>query len=93
MVTPGRMIAPPPIQTLRPMWIGRPNSNPEALPAASRGLDGCESNPEVSLSRRSQRYAQVIDITHVHLGAGAAVVQAFFFCASNHSIEPGWGTG
>jgi hypothetical protein len=40
----------------------------------------------------SQRYAQVIDITHLHLGAGAAMVQPFFFCASNHSIEPGWGT-
>jgi hypothetical protein len=40
----------------------------------------------------SQRYAQVIDIMHTHLGAGAAMVQPFFFCASNHSIEPGWGT-
>jgi hypothetical protein len=40
----------------------------------------------------SQRYAQVIDIRHTHLGSGAAMVQPFFFCASNHSIEPGWGT-
>ena len=35
--TPGRMIAPPPIQTLRPMRTGRPNSRPEARPASSRG--------------------------------------------------------
>jgi len=40
----------------------------------------------------SQRHPQVIDIMHTHLGAGAAMVQAFFFCSSNHSIEPGWGT-
>ena len=49
-----------------------------------------------SLSRAaSQRYAQVIDITHTHLGARGAMVQPFFFCASthsNHSTEPGWGT-
>lgn len=37
MLTPGRMIAPPPIQTLRPMRMGRPNSNPAARPAGSRG--------------------------------------------------------
>jgi hypothetical protein len=35
----------------------------------------------------------VIDIAHVHLGAGAAPVQPFFFCAWNHSTEPGWGHG
>jgi hypothetical protein len=35
----------------------------------------------------------VIDIAHVHLGAGAALVQPLFFCAANHSTEPGWGTG
>jgi len=29
---------------------------------------------------------------HTHLGAVAAMVQPFFFSASNHSIEPGWGT-
>jgi hypothetical protein len=40
----------------------------------------------------SQRHAQVINIMHTHLGAGAAMVQPFFFCASSHSIEPGWGT-
>jgi len=40
----------------------------------------------------SQRHAQVIDIMHTHLGAGAAMAQPFFFCSSNHSIEPGWGT-
>jgi hypothetical protein len=60
------------------------------------GLQGWTgANPTLKFPSRaaSQRYAQVIDITHVHLGAGAAVVQAFFFCASNHSIEPGWGTG
>jgi hypothetical protein len=27
-----------------------------------------------------------------HLGAGDTMVQPFFFCASNHSTEPGWGT-
>ncbi len=37
IATPGRIIASPPIYTLRPMRIGRPNSNPEALLAASRG--------------------------------------------------------
>src|SRR6516162_11069241 len=37
----------------------------------------------------SQRHAQVIDIMHTHLGAGAAMVQPFFFCASDHSTEPG----
>ena len=36
ILTPGRIIAPPPIHTLRPMRIGRPNSNPEALLTASR---------------------------------------------------------
>jgi hypothetical protein len=37
--------------------------------------------------------AQVIDIRHTQLAVGAAMVQPFFFsCASNHSIEPGWGT-
>ena len=39
------------------------------------------------------RYAQVICIMQTYLGAGAAMVQPFFFCcASNHSTEPGWGT-
>jgi hypothetical protein len=37
MLTPGRMIAPPPIQTLRPMRMGRPNSKPAARSAGSRG--------------------------------------------------------
>ena len=36
--------------------------------------------------------AQVIAVTHTHLGAGAAMVQPFFSRASSHSIEPGWST-
>jgi hypothetical protein len=51
------------------------------------------TDPNVNLSPApSQRYVQVIDIMHTHLGAGAAMVQPFFFCASDHSTEPGWGT-
>ena len=46
-----------------------------------------------SLSRTaSQRYAQVIDMTHTHLGAIGAMGSAFLFSASNHSTEPGCGT-
>jgi hypothetical protein len=64
-----------------------------AMEVGSAGLAG--ANPDLKFPSRSasQRYAQVIDITHVHLGAGAAMVQPFFFCASNHSIEPGAYTG
>jgi hypothetical protein len=36
--------------------------------------------------------AQVIAVTHTHFGAGAAMVQPFFSCASSHFIKPGWGT-
>ena len=43
-----------------------------------------------NLKSPSPRF-QVIEIMHTHLGAAAAMVQPFFFCASNHSIEPGWG--
>ena len=50
------------------------------------------TDPNLNLSPApSQRYVQVIDIMHTHLGAGAAMAQPFFFCASDHSIEPGWG--
>jgi hypothetical protein len=34
----------------------------------------------------------LIAVMHTHLGAGAAMVQPYFFCASDHSTEPGWGT-
>jgi hypothetical protein len=37
MRTPGRMIAPPPIQTLQPMLTGQPDSIPVRRSAASRG--------------------------------------------------------
>jgi hypothetical protein len=54
---------------------------------------GAKSKPEVSLSRPPPGgMLTVIDITHVHLGAGAALVQPFSFCSANHSTEPGWGT-
>jgi hypothetical protein len=46
ILTPGRIIAPRPIHTLRPMRIGRPNSNPEALLTASQWVIGGEDlNP------------------------------------------------
>ena len=49
--------------------------------------------PEVSNPRRLQRYAQIIDIIHTHLGARGAMIQPFFLCSAwNHSTEPGWGT-
>ena len=52
------------------------------------------ANPTLKFPSRvaSQRYAQVIAVMHTDLGAGAAMVQPWFSCASNHSIEPGWGT-
>ena len=59
------------------------------------GYAGAGASTDPNLKSRScaasQRHAQVIDIMHTHLGAGAAMVQPFYFCASNHSIEPGWG--
>jgi hypothetical protein len=60
------------------------------------GLQGWTgANPTLKFSSRaaSQRYAQVIDITNVHLDAEAALVHPLFFCAANHPTEPGWGTG
>ena len=56
-----------------------------------QGLGEYGSNLNLSPAP-SQRYVQVIDIMHTHLGAGAAMAQPFFFCASDHSTEPGWGT-
>ena len=38
MVTPGRMIAPPPIHTFSPITTGRPNSRPQAPRSPSRRL-------------------------------------------------------
>ena len=38
--TPGRMIAPPPIHTLAPMLIGRPNSSPDARSAGIARMVG-----------------------------------------------------
>ena len=70
-----------------------PQSPHQGDPTTPR-LDARTHSAETrSVSRAaSQRYAQVIDITHTHLGARGAMVQPFFFCASNHSIEPGWGS-
>lgn len=41
--TPCKTMAPAPIQTLRPMQTGRPNSSPEARPVGSRGVVGREN--------------------------------------------------
>lgn len=35
--TPGKIVTPPPSQTLFPIWIGAPYSNPEFLSIGSRG--------------------------------------------------------
>ena len=61
-----------------------------AMEVGALGLGECGFQPEVPSHAASQRYVQVIDITPTHRGAGVAV-QPFFFCASNHSTEPGWG--
>jgi hypothetical protein len=64
------------------------------MEVGSAGVGRVRSKPEVSLSRPPpDGMLTVIDIAHVHLGAGAALVQPFFLCASSHSIEPGWGIG
>jgi hypothetical protein len=52
---------------------------------ADSPLEGNGFEPLVLLAA----YAQVIDLMQIHLGAGAAMVQLFFFLsASNHSTEP-----
>ena len=65
-------------------WKGLENPSPATIERAmsAKSLSGAACQP----------YAEVIDIMQTHLGAGTAVVQPFFFCASNHSTEPGWGT-
>jgi hypothetical protein len=48
MLTPGRMIAPLPIQTLEPIVTGRPNSRSCARSAGSRGWSAvriCTAEP------------------------------------------------
>lgn len=40
--TPGKIVTPPPSQTLFPIWIGAPYSNPEFLSIGSRGWSGGE---------------------------------------------------
>lgn len=41
--TPGKIVTPPPSQTLFPIWIGAPYSNPEFLSIGSRGWSGVRS--------------------------------------------------
>jgi hypothetical protein len=61
-----------------------------AMEVGALGLGECEFQPEVPSHAASQRYAQVIDVRQTHRGAGAVMVQPFFFLsASNHSTEPG----
>jgi hypothetical protein len=57
-----------------------------------RGWTSADPSLKSASRAASPRYAQVIEITQTHLGAGAAMVQPFFFCASNHSVKPGWGS-
>ena len=44
-----------------------------------------------NLKSSSRGVSRVIEIMQTYLGVGAAMVQPFFFCASNHSTEPGCG--
>jgi hypothetical protein len=75
-------------------------------PASKSGLIGIELSVFYHQNYRGRRehlrqYGVVesvgkvfglIAVMHTHLGAGAAMVQPFFFCASDHSTEPRWGT-
>ena len=44
-----------------------------------------------NLKSSSRGMSRVIEIVQTYLGVGAAMVQPFFFCASNHSTEPSCG--
>jgi hypothetical protein len=63
-----------------------------AMEVGPPGWAGANATLKFPSRAASQRYAQVIAVMQIHLGAGAAMVQPFFFCASDHSTEPGWGT-
>jgi hypothetical protein len=72
------------------LWLRRAMSRWRWGP---QGWVGANPTLKFSVSRRLPAVCSGYRHQAIHMsGSGAAMAQPFFFCASNHSIEPGAGT-